>query len=48
MDNNWIVESGLDKNDDIVIAGIQNINSDGQTLKIISQQEYEKDLNAGK
>ena len=48
LNNNWIVESGLDKNDDVVVAGIQNINADGQTLKIISQQEYEKGLNTGK
>lgn len=48
LNNNWIVESGLDKHDDIVVAGIQNVNADGQTLKIISQQEYEKTLNAGK
>lgn len=48
IDNNWVVESGLDKDDVVVVAGIQNINSDGQKLKIIDNDEYIKNLNAGK
>lgn len=32
-DNNWIVESGLDYNDVVVMKGIQDIYKSGQTLK---------------
>lgn len=48
INNNWIVESGLEKDDVIVVSGIQNINSEGQNLKIITNEEYVKNLNAGK
>lgn len=48
IDNNWVVESGLDKDDVVVIAGVQNISADGQKLKIIDNEEYIKKLNAGK
>ena len=48
IDNNWVVESGLDKGDVIVVAGVQNISADGQKLKIIDNEEYIKKLNAGK
>jgi len=48
IDNNWVVESGLNKEDVIVVSGIQNINSEGQNLKIIDNEEYVKNLNAGK
>ncbi len=48
INNNWVVESGLDADDSIVVAGIQNINADGQSLKIIDNEEYIKNLNAGK
>ncbi|MCQ2957846.1 MAG: efflux RND transporter periplasmic adaptor subunit, partial [Candidatus Gastranaerophilales bacterium] len=34
IDNNWIVEKGLDFNDDVVIKGLQSINHEGQPLKI--------------
>ncbi len=42
IDNQWIVESGLDKKDKIVVAGIQNIVSEGQKVKIIDKKTYEK------
>ena len=48
IDNNWIVESGLKKDDIIVVSGIQSINNEGQNLKIIDNEEYIKNLNAGK
>lgn len=40
INNNWIVESGLDAKDNIVVAGIQNITTEGQSLKILSAAEY--------
>jgi len=42
IDTNWIVTDGLDLNDTIVVAGIQDITKDGQKLKIISNEEYMK------
>ncbi len=42
IDNHWIVESGLDKNDKVVVAGVQNINVEGQKVKILTKEEYEK------
>lgn len=48
INNNWVVESGLEADDVVVVAGIQNINADGQSLKIIDNEEYIKNLNAGK
>ena len=48
IDNNWVVESGLEKDDVVVVSGIQNINSEGQNLKIIDNEEYIKNLNVGK
>ena len=42
IDNHWIVESGLDKNDKVVIAGVQNINVEGQKVKILTKEEYDK------
>lgn len=42
IDNHWIVESGLNKNDKVVIAGVQNINVEGQKVKILTKEEYEK------
>ena len=44
IDNNWIVESGLDENDNVVVAGVQNINVDGKKVKILTKEEYEKKL----
>lgn len=48
IDTNWIVTEGLDENDTIVVAGIQNITQDGQALKIITNDEYMKKQKAGK
>jgi len=42
IDNNWIVESGLNPDDRVVVAGVQNINQEGQKVKILSKEEYEK------
>ena len=39
VDNNWIVDSGLNLNDTIVVTGIQNISAEGQKLKPISKSE---------
>ena len=48
IDNNWVVESGLLETDTVVVSGIQNINAEGQELKVIGYEEYVKKLNAGK
>lgn len=48
IDNNWVVESGLLETDTVVVSGIQNVNSEGQELKVIGYEEYVKKLNAGK
>ncbi len=48
INNNWIVENGLNFNDVVVVAGIQNVSSEGQKLKIIDNVEYVKNLNACK
>ena len=42
IDNHWIVESGLDPKDKVVVAGVQNINAEGQKVKIMTKKEYEK------
>ena len=36
INNNWIVEDGLNKSDVIVVSGIQNVAAEGQKLKIIT------------
>ena len=36
IDNNWIVESGLDENDEVVVKGIQDIYKSGQKVKATS------------
>ena len=33
IDNNWVVESGLDYNDEVVMEGIQDIFKSGQDVK---------------
>ena len=49
IDNNWIVESGLNASDDIVVAGVQKVNVEGQTVSVISAEEYaKKQQKAGK
>ena len=42
IDNHWIVESGLSAKDRVVVAGVQNINVEGQKVKILTKKEYEK------
>lgn len=39
VDNNWIVDKGLNLTDTIVVTGIQNISAEGQKLKPISNSE---------
>ncbi|MBQ9245527.1 efflux RND transporter periplasmic adaptor subunit [bacterium] len=39
IDNNWIVESGLDENDEVVVNGIQDIYKTGQKVKPIPYTE---------
>ena len=48
IDNNWVVESGLLETDTVVVSGMQNVNAEGQELKVIGYEEYVKKLNAGK
>ena len=42
IDNNWIVENGLNATDTIVVSGIQNVSAEGQKLKITKIQSEEK------
>lgn len=42
IDNNWIVENGLNATDTIVVSGIQNVAAEGQKLKITKIQSEEK------
>ena len=42
IDNKWIVESGLNSKDKVIVAGVQNILSEGQKVKIIDKKTYEK------
>ena len=46
IDNNWIVEEGLSKDDVIVVNGVQNINVEGQEINIIDKETYEKKYNS--
>lgn len=48
IDNNWVVEKGLNDTDNVVVAGIQNITTEGQAVKVIDNDDYVKNLNAGK
>ncbi len=48
IDNNWIVESGLNKNDQVVVTGIQNVTTEGQKVKITDVDTYNKKQNEGK
>ena len=41
INNNWVVDSGLDMNDVIVVSGIQNIAAEGQQLKPILKSKSE-------
>ena len=42
IDNNWIVESGLDENDEVVVKGIQDIYKSGQKVKATAYVEEKK------
>lgn len=42
IDNNWIVEDGLNATDTIVVSGIQNVAAEGQKLKTTRIQSEEK------
>ena len=42
IDNNWIVENGLNTTDTIVVSGIQNVSAEGQKLKTTKIQSEEK------
>ena len=42
IDNNWVVEDGLNSGDTIVVSGIQNVSAEGQKLKTIKIQSEEK------
>ena len=44
INNNWIVTDGLNFDDVVVVSGIQNIAAEGQKLKIIDNEEYQKTL----
>ena len=46
INNNWVVDSGLSPYDSVVIAGIQNITTEGQKVKILDAATYEKRLKA--
>lgn len=41
INNNWVVKSGLNLTDVVVVSGIQNISAEGQKLKIIEKQTEE-------
>ncbi len=38
INNNWVVESGLEMSDVIVVSGIQNVSQEGQKLKTTTNQ----------
>ncbi len=42
IDKSWIVESGLELTDRIIVSGVQNVNQEGQKVKTISKEEYNK------
>ena len=48
VNKNWIVKEGLTLNDEIVVAGIQNVTMEGQKVKILSAEEYAKRESKGK
>lgn len=48
VNNSWVVDGGLTPNDQVIIAGIQNVISEGQKVKIIDAETYRKKENAGK
>lgn len=48
INNNWVVDSGLDKSDQVIVSGIQNIAMQGQKVKVIDAETYVKKEKAGK
>lgn len=48
INNNWVVDSGLDSSDHVIVAGIQNVTTEGQKVKIIDAETYNKKEKAGK
>ena len=48
INNNWVVDSGLDKSDQVIVSGIQNIAMQGQKVKVIDAETYAKNEKAGK
>lgn len=47
INNNWVVKSGLNLSDVVVVSGIQNIATEGQTLKIV-EKSVQENTKAGK
>ena len=41
INNNWVVTSGLNLSDNVVVAGIQNIAAEGQKLKIVEKEKQQ-------
>lgn len=48
INNNWVVDSGLDKSDQVIVSGIQNIAMQGQKVKVIDAETYARKEKAGK
>lgn len=48
INNNWVVDSGLDKSDQVIVSGIQNIAMQGQKVKVIDAETYAKKEKVGK
>lgn len=48
VNNNWIVDGGLENGDNVVVAGIQNVTAAGQKVKILDAETYSKKEKAGK
>ena len=42
INNNWVVDSGLNLNDVVVVSGTQNIAAEGQKLKVIQKVNTEE------
>lgn len=48
INNNWVVDSGLNKLDQVIVSGIQNVTMQGQKVKVIDAETYAKKEKAGK
>ena len=42
VNNYWVVDEGLDENDDVIVSGIQSIVSEGQKVSIVDIDQYNK------